>query len=64
MIPGYILGLISLVIYFQVGGQDGLADRVAAIATIILAYIAFIPVVRSQIPAVPKLSIIEAVGYL
>ena len=44
MVPGYILGLISLVIFFQSTGQDGLGDKVAAIATVMLAYIAFQPI--------------------
>ena len=37
MVPGYLLGLISLVIFFQPSGVDNLGDRVGAIATIFLA---------------------------
>jgi hypothetical protein len=64
MVPGYILGLISLAIYFMPTGADGLGDRLGAIATIFLAYIALIPVVRQNISQSPKLTIIEVVGYL
>ena len=37
MIPGYVLGLISLNVFFQVSGIEGIGDRLAAIATIMLA---------------------------
>ena len=46
MIPGWLLGFISLTIFFQSSGQGGLGDRITGIATIMLAYIATMPVLR------------------
>lgn len=59
--PIWLLGVASLVIFFQ---DFALADRVASIATILLAFIAFMPVIREQIPPNPKLTFIEILLYL
>lgn len=40
-----------------------MSDRVAAIASIMLAYIAMIPTVRSQIPPSPKILVVEVLVY-
>ena len=56
IIPGWLLGIISLVIFFQSAGQDGLGGRVGGIATIMLAYIAFTPVLRGELPPSPQIT--------
>ena len=56
IVPGYILGILSLMIFFIPDGVDGLSDRLGAIATIMLAFIATIPVLRAEIPKTPKMT--------
>jgi hypothetical protein len=46
-IPLWILGIINLAIFYQ---SPDLSGRIAAIATIALAFIALIPTIREQIP--------------
>ena len=42
-IPLWLLGFINMAVFFQ---EAGLADRIASIATLALAYIAFLPTIN------------------
>ena len=63
LLPTYLLGLISLVVFFTPGGKDAFADRIGIIATLALAYIAFIQVIKDKIPAVPTVTYVEMINY-
>lgn len=60
-LPLWLLGLISLGIFFQ---SNELADRIASIATVMIAHIAFMPVIRGQLPPSPRIAFIEILVYL
>ena len=60
-IPLWILGFITLLIFFQ---DTTLSGRIASIATLTLAFIAFIPTINSQIPQTPYVKLIEILIYL
>lgn len=47
--------------FFQ---DDNLADRIASIASLALAFIAFIPTIREQIPPSPSIVFVEILVYL
>ena len=64
IVPNWLLGFISLVIFFQEGGKAGLGSRIPGIATIMLAYIATMPLLREEIPPAPQLTLLEISGYL
>ena len=55
------LAIINLGIYFQDGG---LSDRIASIAGVMIAFIALIPLIRSEIPPNPKVVFVEYLVYL
>lgn len=46
-VPLWVLGFINLLIFFQ---DTSLSGRISAIATLTLAFIAFIPTINAQIP--------------
>ena len=54
-IPLWLVGFINLLIFFQ---DKDLAGRIASIATLTLAFIAFIPTINAQIPQTPYLKLI------
>ncbi len=56
-----MLGFINLLIFFQ---EPSLSGRIAAIATLTLAFIAFIPTINSQIPQTPEIKLIEFLVYM
>ena len=60
-LPLWLLGIMNLGIFFQ---DNGFADRLATIATVMLAYMAFMPVVRSQLPPNPSITFIEILIYI
>ena len=60
-LPLWLLGLISLGIFFQ---ERTLADRIASIATVMIAHVAFMPVIRGQLPPSPKLTFTEILVYM
>jgi hypothetical protein len=60
-IPLWILGFITLLIFFQ---DTALSGRIASIATLTLAFIAFIPTINSQIPQTPYIKLVEILIYL
>ena len=47
---------MSLAIFFQ---DFGLADRIASIATVMVAYTQFLTIVRAELPPTPKITFIE-----
>jgi hypothetical protein len=49
-VPLWVLGFINLLIFFQ---DSALSGRIAAVATLTLAFIAFIPTINAQIPQTP-----------
>ena len=54
-LPIWLVGWVSLAIFFQETGFEG---RIANLAAVMLAYVAFMPVVRDQLPQNPKLTFI------
>lgn len=48
--PLVLLAIINLAIFFQ---SNDIAARIASIATIMVAYTAFLPTVRELIPTTP-----------
>ena len=46
IMPNWHLGFISLIIFFQDTGKEGLGTRIPGIATLMLAYIATMPLLR------------------
>ena len=61
-IPLWILAAINLGIYFQ--DCNVLADKIAGIATVTLALIAFIPTINEKIPQTSIVKLIEIIIYL
>ena len=51
-IPLWLLSVINLGIFFQ---DNALADRIASIASLMIAFVALIPTIREQIPPNPKI---------
>jgi hypothetical protein len=60
-VPLWILGVINLFIFFQ---DRTLANRIASIATLTLAFIAFIPTINDKIPQTPNIKIVEILVYM
>jgi hypothetical protein len=60
-VPLWILGLINLFIFFQ---ERALANRIAGIATLTLAFIAFIPTINDTIPQTPNIKLVEILVYM
>ena len=61
-IPLWILAAINLGIYFQ--DSNVLADKIASIATVTLALVAFIPTINEKIPQTSMVKLIEIIIYL
>jgi hypothetical protein len=55
MLPLWILSFINLLIFFS---SNDLGSRISSVATLILAFIAFIPTINSQIPDTPNIKLI------
>jgi len=60
-VPLWILGVINLFIFFQ---DRTLAGRIASIATLTLAFIAFIPTINDKIPQTPSIKLVEILVYM
>jgi hypothetical protein len=54
-IPLWLLALINLAVFFQ---NHEIKNRIANIATLLVAYSAFLPTVRSKIPPSPNITLI------
>ena len=55
-LPIWVLGWVSLEIFLQ---DFGLADRIAPIATVMVAYTQFLTIVRDELPPTPKITFME-----
>ena len=60
-LPLWLLALINLGIFFQ---DSNLGDRIGSIATLMIAFVALIPVIRSQIPPNGHLVFIQFLVYI
>jgi hypothetical protein len=60
-LPLWVLGFINLLIFFQ---DIALSGRIGAIATLTLAFIAFIPTINDQIPQTPYIKGVEILVYM
>ena len=60
-IPLWILGLINIFVFFQ---QNVMADKMATIATVALAYVAFIPTINATVPNTPEIKLIDILIYM
>ena len=59
--PLWLLGVINLAVFYQ---DAGLADRIANIATLMIAFVGIIPMIREEVPPNPKFTAIEMLVYL
>jgi len=59
-LPLWLLAIINLGIFFQ---DNNLADRVASIASLMIAFVALIPTIRAQIPPNPNIVFVEYLVY-
>ena len=59
-IPLWLLTLINLAIFFQ---SYEIKNRISNTATLMVAYIAFLPTIRSKIPPSPNITFIEIITY-
>lgn len=60
LVPLALLGVINIAIFFQ---DYSLGDRVGNIATLMIAFVGMIPVIREQIPPTPYVTLIEIFIY-
>jgi len=59
--PLWLLAFINLGIFFQ---DNNLADRIGSIATLMVAFVAMVPIIRHQIPPNAHLVFIEILVYI
>lgn len=59
-IPLWLLALINLSVFFQ---NNDIKNRISNIATLMVAYAAFLPTIRSKIPPSPHITLIEIITY-
>lgn len=55
-IPIWILGLVGLAVFFQ---EQGFGARLATIAVLVLAFVAFLPTINSSIPQSPNIKLVD-----
>jgi hypothetical protein len=55
-----LLAVINLCIFFQ---NYNLAERIASIATLMVAYTAFLPTIRESIPPSPSITLVDIILY-
>ena len=60
-IPLWILAAINLGIYYQ--ESNVVADKIASIATVTLAFVAFLPTINEKIPQTAIVKLIEMIIY-
>ena len=60
-VPLFFLGAINLAIFFQ---DPALGNRVLSIATLMIAFVQLIPIIRDQIPPNPTVTVIEVIVYM
>lgn len=59
-LPILLLAIITLAIFFQ---DFGFAGRIASIATLMVAYSAFLPTVRESLPPSPNMTMFDVILY-
>lgn len=59
-LPTILLALFNLAIFFQ---EQSLGGRIGAVATLLVAYAAFLPTVRERIPPSPRVTLFEICLY-
>ena len=67
-VPIIILSIISLLIFVQENAKDGdgfttLALRIASGCSLMIAYVALVPMIRSNLPPTPSVTLIEILIY-
>lgn len=67
-VPILILSTISLLIFVQENAKDGngfttLAKRIASGCSLMIAYVALVPMIRSNLPPTPSVTLIEILIY-
>lgn len=60
-LPLLIISTLNLAVFFQ---DNSLAGRIAAIATILVAYVAFLPTIRERIPPTPEVTAMDIILVL
>lgn len=60
-IPLWLLAIINLCIFFQ---SIDLGERISSVATLMLAFVAFIPTIHDQIPPNPQIIFAEIMVFL
>lgn len=68
-VPIIILSAISMTIFAQENAVDGsgfteLAKRIASGCSLMIAYVALIPMIRSNLPPTPSVTLIEILIYI
>jgi hypothetical protein len=68
-VPIMILSVISMMIFVQENAMDynnftELAKRIASGCSLLIAYVALIPMIRSNLPPTPSVTLIEILIYL
>ena len=53
--PLWLLGILNLGIFFQ---SVGLADRIGSLSGLLIAFVALIPVIRSELPQSPDVALV------
>lgn len=67
-VPILILSVISLLIFVQENAKDEngfttLAKRIASGCSLLIAYVALVPMIRSKLPPTPSVTLIEILIY-
>ena len=68
-VPIIILSIISLIIFVQENAKDGngfttLAKRIASGCSLMIAYVALVPMIRSNLPPTPSITLVEILIYI
>lgn len=58
--PLWLLSVLTLGIFFQ---DIGLANRIGSLTGLQIAFVALIPVIRSQLPQSPQVTVVEILVY-
>lgn len=60
-LPLFLLAVLNLGIFYQ---DNDLHKRIVSIGAILVSFVAFIPVIREQIPPTPKITAVELLVLL
>lgn len=67
-VPILVLSTISLLIFVQENATDGngfttLSKRIASGCSLMIAYVALVPLIRAKLPPTPSVTLIEILVY-